>query len=90
MVIKLTPEVQSYFNGGYILSRALINFQQKSYTKTELRLTYQNRNGLSLQAFVENLEDEAVIGRATVSNGGAFSGTFAAPRTYGLRLGYRF
>ena len=86
----LTPEVQSYFNGGYILSRALINFQQKSYTKTELRLTYQNRNGLSLQAFVENLEDEAVIGRATVSNGGAFSGTFAAPRTYGLRLGYRF
>lgn len=86
----LTPEVQTYFNGGYILSRALINFQQKSYTKTELRLTYQNRDGLSLQAFVENLENEAVIGRATVSNGGAFSGTFAAPRTYGLRLGYRF
>lgn len=86
----LTPEVQTYFNGGYILSRALINFQQKSYTKTELRLTYQNGNGLSLQAFVENLENEAVIGRATVSNGGAFSGTFAAPRTYGLRLGYRF
>ena len=86
----LTPEVQTYFNGGYILSRALINFQQKSYTKTELRLTYQRDDGLSLQAFVENLENEAVIGRATVSNGGAFSGTFAAPRTYGLRLGYRF
>ena len=86
----LTPEVQTYFNGGYILSRALINFQQKSYTKTELRLTYQSVNGLSLQAFVENLENEAVIGRATVSNGGAFSGTFAAPRTYGMRLGYRF
>ena len=86
----LTPEVQTYFNGGYILSRALINFQQKSYTKTELRLTYQSADGLSLQAFVENLENEAVIGRATVSNGGAFSGTFAAPRTYGLRLGYRF
>ncbi len=86
----LTPEVQTYFNGGYILSRALINFQQQSYTKTELRLTYESAGGLSLQAFVENLENEAVIGRATVSNGGAFSGTFAAPRTYGLRLGYRF
>lgn len=86
----LTPEVQTYFNGGYILSRALVNFQQKSYTKTELRLTYQNPNGFSAQAFVENLENEAVIGRATVSNGGAFSGTFAAPRTFGLRLGYRF
>ena len=86
----LTPEVQTYFNGGYILSRALINFQQKSYTKTELRLTYQSRNGFSLQAFVENLENAAVIGRATVSNGGAFSGTFAPPRTFGMRAGYRF
>lgn len=86
----LTPEVQSYFNGGYLLSRAFVNYQQKSYTKTELRLTYQSRDGLSLQAFVENLENEAVLGRVTVSDGGAFSGTFAPPRTYGLRLGYRY
>lgn len=86
----LTPEFQTYFNGGYLLSRALVNFQQKSYTKTELRLTYRTQDGLSLQAFVENLENEAVLGRVTTSNGGAFSGTFAPPRTYGMRLGYRF
>ena len=86
----LTPEVQTYFNGGYLLSRPLVNYRQQSYTKTELRLTYQSRGGLSLQAFVENLEDKAVLGRVTVGDGGAFSGTFAAPRTYGLRAGYRF
>lgn len=87
----LTPEVQTYFNGGYLLSKALVNFKQKSYTKTELRLTYRNaKDNLSLQAFVENLEDEAVIGRVTIASGGGFSGTFAAPRTYGLRLGYRY
>ena len=87
----LTPEVQTYFNGGYILSRALINYRQRAYTKTELRLTYEtSKRNVSVQAFVENLENEAVIGRATVSNGGAFSGTFAAPRTWGVRLGYKF
>lgn len=86
----LTPEFQTFFNGGYILNRALVNFQQNSYFRSEVRLTYQGRNGLSLQAFVENLENVAVIGRATVGNGGAFSGTFAAPRTFGLRGGYRF
>lgn len=87
----LTPEVQIYFNGGYLLSKALVNFQQKSYTKTELRLTYRNaKDNFSLQAFVENLENKAVIGRVTVASGGGFSGTFAAPRTFGLRLGYRY
>jgi len=87
----LTPEVQTYYNGGYILSRALVNFKQKSYTKTELRLTWTNEeDNLSLQAFVENLENEAVIGRATVASGGGFSGTFAAPRTYGMKLSFRY
>ena len=86
----LTPEFQTLFNGGYLLNRALVNFQQKSFFRSEVRLTYQGRNGVSLQAFVENLENVAVIGRATVSNGGAFSGTFAAPRTFGIRGGYRF
>lgn len=87
----LTPEVQTYYNGGYLLSRALVNFKQKAYTKTELRLTWRNaKDDLSLTAFVENLENEAVIGRVTVASGGGFSGTFAPPRTWGVRLGYRF
>ena len=87
----LTPEVQTLFSGSYLLSRAFPNYLQKSYTKTELRLTYRSADSrLSLQAFVDNLEDEATIGRVTVASGGGFSGSYAAPRTYGLKLGYNF
>jgi iron complex outermembrane recepter protein len=88
---KLTPEVQTLYSGSYLLSRAFPNYLQNSYTKTELRVTYRSANErLSVQAYVENLEDEATIGRVTVASGGGFSGSFAAPRTYGVKLGYKF
>ena len=87
----LTPEVQTLYSGSYLLSRAFPNYLQKSYTKTELRLTYRTADQhLSLQAFVENLENEATIGRVTVASGGGFSGSYAAPRTWGVKLGYKY
>ena len=87
----LTPEVQTLFSGSYLLSRAFPNYTQRPYTKTELRLTYRTAaRNLSLQAFVENLENEATIGRVTVASGGGFSGSFAPPRTWGVKLGYKF
>ncbi len=87
----LTPEVQTYFNGGYVLNRTLVNFEQKAFTKTELRLTWRSQEEkYTLQAFVENLEDVATIGRATVASGGGFSGSFAPPRTWGVRAAVRF
>ncbi|MGX7953326.1 TonB-dependent receptor [Tsuneonella sp. HG249] len=86
----LTPEVQTYYNDGYLLSPLLVNFEQESYTKTDLYLTWRSEEeDLSLQAFVQNLENEAVIGRVTTGSGGAFSGTYQPPRTWGLRLSYR-
>ena len=87
----LTPEVQTLYSGNYLLSRAFPQYPQKSYTKTELRLTYRSADrNLSLQAFVENLENEATLGRVTVASGGGFSGSYAAPRTWGVKLGYKF
>ena len=87
----LTPEIQTLYTGDYLLSRAFPNYLQNAYTKTELRLTYRSEDrNLSLQAFVENLEDEATIGRVTVASGGGFSGSYAAPRTWGVKLGYRY
>ena len=87
----LTPEVQTLYSGSYLLSRAFPNYLQKAYTKTELRLTYRTADQqLSLQAFVENLEDKATIGRVTVASGGGFSGSYGAPRTWGVKLGYKF
>lgn len=87
----ITPEVQTLYSGSYLLSRAFPDYLQKAYTKTELRLTYRSADArLSVQAFVENLENEATIGRVTVASGGGFSGSYAAPRTYGIKLGYKY
>ena len=87
----LTPEVQTLFSGSYLLSRATPQFLQKSYTKTELRLTYRTAaKNLSLQAFVENLENEATIGRVTVASGGGINGSYGAPRTWGVKAGFKF
>ena len=87
----ITPEVQTLYSGSYLLSRAFPNYLQKAYTKTELRLTYRSADArLSVQGFVENLENEATIGRVTVASGGGFSGSYAAPRTYGIKLGYKY
>lgn len=86
----LTPEVQTLFSGSYLLSRATPQFLQKSYTKTELRLTYRTNNGFSVQAFVENLENTATIGRVTVASGGGINGSFGAPRTWGIKAGFKF
>ena len=87
----ITPEVQTLFSGSYLLSRAFPNYLQKAYTKTELRVTYRTENrNISVQAFVENLENVATIGRVTVASGGGFSGSYGAPRTFGVKAGYRF
>ena len=88
----LTPEVQTYYNDGYILAPVLSrSFNQGSYTKTDLYLTWRNvADNLTFQAFIQNLENEAVLGRVTTGSGGAFSGTYQPPRTWGLRLSYRY
>lgn len=88
----LTPEVQTYYNDGYLLNPVLANtFNQESYTKTDLYITWRNtEENLTLQGFIQNIENKAVIGRVTVGNGGAFSGTYQPPRTWGLRLSYRY
>ena len=87
----LTPEVQMLYTGNYLLSRAFPQYLAPAYTKTELRLTYKTSDqGLTVQAFVENLENKATLGRVTVASGGGFSGSYAAPRTWGVKVGYKF
>lgn len=89
---SLTPEVQSYFNGGYILTDLTPDFgNQKSYTKTDIRLTYLTANKkLRLQAFVNNIEDTAVITRAVYGNHRSLLTSFGQPRTFGVQAGVRF
>ena len=88
----VTPEVQTYFNGGYILTDLTPDFgDQPSFTKTDLRVTYRTADErLRVQAFVSNIEDTAVITRAVYSNHRSQLTSYAQPRTYGVQVGVRF
>jgi iron complex outermembrane receptor protein len=86
---SLTPEADLLYSGDYLLSASAPNFVQKDYFKVDARLTYRTRDGLSLQAFVQNLTNEATLGRITTGTLSA-QGTYSDPRTYGVRLGFRF
>jgi iron complex outermembrane receptor protein len=85
----LTPEADVIYSGEYLLSASAPNFVQKAYAKLDVRLTYRTEDGLSLQAYVQNVTDKATLGRITTGTLSA-QGTYSDPRTYGVRLGYRF
>ena len=88
----LIPEIQTYYNSGYILTDLTPDYgKNDSYTKTDLRLTYRTADGkFRIQAFVNNVEDKAIITRAVYTNHRALLVNFAPPRTYGITAGYRF
>ena len=87
----LTPGFNTQWSGSYLLSPSAPNIEQGGFTKTDARITWESRDGsISAQAFVQNIEDEATLGRITTRANGEVQGTFADPRTYGVRVGYRF
>ena len=64
---------------------------QKSYTKTDLRLSFAHKGGkFTASAFAENLENEAVLLRALRGGDDFIQAVYAAPRIFGVRFGYRF
>jgi iron complex outermembrane recepter protein len=85
----ITPEFDVLFSGDYLLSATAPNVMQDAYAKADARITYRSEDGLSIQAFVLNLTDEATLGRITTGTLSA-QGTYSDPRTYGVRLGYKF
>ena len=87
----LTPGFNTQWTGSYLLTPSAPNIEQEGFTKTDARITWNSASdALSVQVFVQNIEDEATLGRATVRANGEVQGTFADPRTYGVRVGYRF
>jgi iron complex outermembrane receptor protein len=85
----LTPEVDVLWSGDYLLSASAPNVIQEAYAKIDARLTFRMENGFSIQAYVQNLTDKATLGRITTGTLSA-QGTYSDPRTYGVRVGYRF
>ena len=89
---KLTPSVQTYFSSSFINTAFTPNFgRQQAFTRTDLRLSWQSGDErLSLQAYVENLEDTAVLNRVAYGANRSLNGVYGLPRTYGVKAGVRF
>lgn len=88
----LTPSAQVYYNAGFDnLDLNLPIAKTSSYTKTDLRLTYvPTDERFTLQAYVENVEDEAVLNRTAIGANRSINASYAMPRTYGVKAGFRF
>ena len=88
----LTPAGQVYLNSGYDnLDLNLPIAKTPSFTKTDLRISWRAANDrFSLQAFVENLEDNGVLNRAAIGANRSINASYALPRTWGIRGGFRF
>lgn len=86
----LTPLVQFYYSDGYNTSNlfSLDPAQdQDSYTKTDIRLVWTSPSSkYTVEGFVENLEDEAVLGRGNNSSQDIVQTGYLYPTNYGVRF----
>lgn len=91
---KVTARIQSrYQSKSCFTFRNFETEKQDSYTKTDFMLTYtpDAKKGLSVSAYVRNIEDSVIL---TTSEEAGYAGgylvQFADPRTWGVRLSYAF
>lgn len=89
-----TPYAQFYYSGGYNTSNLLANdpsHEQDSYTKTDLRLIWDAPSEMySIEAFVENLENEAVLARGNNNSDDIVQTSYLYPRNQGIKFKARF
>ena len=88
----LTPRVQTQFSSQfYLLDYNTIIERQKSYSKTDVRLTYTFPNKrFTLEGFATNLENSVVKSGGEFGGRGAFFIGYAPPRMYGGAVGVKF
>ena len=89
---KLTPSAQIYYNAGFDnLDLNLPIAKTGSYTKSDARLTFvADGDRFTLQAYIENIEDHAVLNRTAIGANRSINASYALPRTYGIKAGFRF
>lgn len=96
---SITPEVRFFWSDSYYVNE--FNYdnsvgdrdvgRQRAFTKTNLRLTWLSASEmLSVAAFVDNLEDEAVLTRSVHGGQGAIFQNYNPPRTFGIKAGVKF
>jgi len=93
----LTPMIQESYVGNYWSYDVNVpGVEQSAYTKTDVRLTWRNaKKGLEVEAFVQNLENKAVLTRSVVFNDSnadpnvpttSIQAAYGDPRIWGLRV----
>jgi iron complex outermembrane receptor protein len=99
---KVVPRLQTKYQSEMFLTDFnRESDRQRAYTRTDLSLRYEAPTDWIIEAFVQNVEDEAVKNNVDLrgnqpGTGGVpgFPGVarafFDAPRTYGLRASYHF
>ncbi len=91
---SLTPYLQFYYSDGYNTSNLLATdpaHDQDSYTKTDFRLIWDSPDGkYSVEAFVENIEDEGVLARGNNNSDDVVQTSYLYPRNAGLKFQARF
>ena len=94
----VTPEARLFWSSDYFTAESNYDAgipgrpvgRMPSYTKTDLSLTWESADDRFLvQAFVQNLENKAVLNRTTIGGGGAIFQNFAAPRVGGIRARFK-
>ena len=88
----IRPAITMFYSDEYRADDALFFYaEQDSFTKTDLSLTWLSGDQLwSVRAFVNNVEDEATLTKATRYGGDVAIADYAIPRTWGLSLRYNF
>jgi len=94
----LSPMLQFTYTSDYYSSDInLAPTQQDAHTKSDFRLIWDHADaGLKIEAFVLNIEDEAVLNRTVPFNPSANSSvtsiqaSFSRPRTWGVSASYEF
>lgn len=90
-----TPLVQSYVSSSYsawdtVIGRDGVNVQD-AYARTDLRMIWALPNRpWRMQAYVENLENKAILLRGLRGGDDFIQGVYGPPRTAGVRVSYQF
>ena len=92
---SLTGRVQTHYESAKDMDyHHFAATHQDSFTKTDLTLTYEpNDANWTIQGYVRNLEDDAVLVTAIPPNGASSAyaqATFAPPRLYGVKVSAKF
>ncbi|MEO1420607.1 MAG: TonB-dependent receptor, partial [Pseudomonadota bacterium] len=90
----LTPYIQTYYSDGYNTSNLLAidpSHDQDSYTKTDIRLLWRSADDrYTVEGFIENLEDEAVLARGNNNGDDIVQTSYLYPRNFGVKFSANF